>query len=135
MARELLYKAGLTLKVVSWENDGDYYKTMEISYDDLEKAKAMARMCRKLFKSSCNHSDAIGNSDYADADIIEAFRQSDDYFKANYTEQSFLEFVCDNASDFLGWGEEENISYRVCESATLYNIKEDVWLDKVEVEI
>lgn len=35
MKRELIYKKGLLLKVVSWGNDGDHYKTTHV--DTLEE--------------------------------------------------------------------------------------------------
>ena len=64
--RKLIYKKGLLLKVVSWENDADLYETTETYIDDLEKAKAYTYMFKTLFKSESNGENGIGNASEGD---------------------------------------------------------------------
>jgi hypothetical protein len=130
--KELIYKKGLLLKVVSWENDGDYYKTTETYFEDIEEAKAIQKLCSILFKSENNGDNGIGNSFGGLEDRIEEYRQEDDYFKERYNKETFAEFVKDTSHNYMEYSE-EGYDYRVCESAKLYKIKEDVYLDMVEL--
>lgn len=60
MTKKKVINKGYTLEVVSWENDGDNYRTKSVTFDDLECAKATKHMCENLFIS--NHDDkTIGN--------------------------------------------------------------------------
>ena len=131
MSKKLIYKKGLLLKIVSWENDGDHYKTVEYPVDNLEEAKALTRMCKILFKSCNNGEGGIGNSDSSEKETIINFYNKDSYFKTIYLEDEFVDYVNDIHGELLGYS--DYYSYRVCESASLYNIKEDVYLDIVKV--
>jgi len=132
--RKLIYKKGLLLKVVSWENDADLYETTETYIDDLEKAKAYTYMFKTLFKSESNGENGIGNASEGDykKKRIEEFRQETDYFRDNFTEDEFFQFIHDRSGEFVGYS--EWYAYRVCESAELFEVKEDVYLDIVKVE-
>lgn len=132
MSKELIYRKGYLLKTTSWENDADYYKTTENSVDTLEEAKALKKMFLILFKSKNNGENGIGNSFDDESERIEEYRLTCDYFKEKFTEEEFGIFVSDIAHEYTG--SSECYQYRICESCELYEVKEDVYLDKVKVE-
>lgn len=59
--KKLIIKKGYTVEVVSWENDGDNYKTKSQTYSTKEEALLVKKMCNTLFKSSNNGEAGIGN--------------------------------------------------------------------------
>jgi len=133
--QKLIYKKGLILKVSSWENDGDHSRTIEYTPDTIEEGKALKRMCEDLFRSSNNDEGGIAN-DYGVSlesyeEMINEFFEKDEYFKGCPEEDRMeeLEEIIDN---LLGYSE-EGYSCRLCESATLFEVKEDVYLDMVEL--
>jgi len=134
MSKELIYKKGILIEVISWENDGDHYNTQEYSVSTIEEAKGIKRMCEILFKSEHSGDLAIANdcgasiSDYED-EILE-FMSNDKWFNTVH-ESNVISVVEDLAYQLMGSSEDYNC--RVCESCTIYNIKEDVYLDKVEL--
>ena len=40
---------GYTITVVSWENDGDNYKTKSITVETIEEARVIHKICKELF--------------------------------------------------------------------------------------
>lgn len=133
--KELIYKKGLLLKVVSWENDGDNYKTTETYINTIEEGKALKHMFEVLFKSENNGKNGIGNASEGDdkSERIEEYRQENEFFKEKYTKKEFFNYINDTINEgFMEWS--EFYSYRVCESATLYEIKEDVYLERIEIK-
>lgn len=60
MQMKVLYKAGYLIRVTSWENDGDNYKTKEIQVADELKAKAIVKFVN-LFGRSCSSYNDISN--------------------------------------------------------------------------
>ena len=136
MSKELIYSKGLLIETVSWENDGDYYKTTENSVADKEFAIEIVKMLNSLFKSENGNQGEpqIGNTSDDCEERIERYRKNNEYFRDKYSEEDFFEFVDDISENYLDYSEEGYI-HRVCEKATLYEIMEDVYLDKIEVEI
>lgn len=90
-------------------------------------------MFETLFKSENNGDNGIGNASEGDdkKERIEKFRKKTKYFKDHYTEEEFFDFITDESEDFMGWS--EWYQYRVCESVTLYNVKEDVYLETIKI--
>ncbi len=57
---------GYTITVVSWENDGDNYNTNSLVLEDKDRAFAIAKMAKELFKSGSNSGEGIGNTNEGD---------------------------------------------------------------------
>ncbi len=74
---------GYTVEVVSWENDGDNYRTKTKTYKTKEEAIAVKHMCDNLFKSATNNGGGIGN--LMDYETTEAYTVILNYFADNPT--------------------------------------------------
>lgn len=61
MSKKLIVKEGYTLEVVSWENDGDNYKTKSYTDESLDKIKALVRLC-EMSSSESTHKGGMGNA-------------------------------------------------------------------------
>ena len=133
MSKKLIYKKGLLLKVVSWENDADHYQTTETNMETLEEAKAYQRMFLELFKSENNGDNGIGNSFDDKEERIEEFRLSDVFFKEKYTKEEFFDFINDSSPDYMGHSV-EGYDYRICETCEIFEVKEDVFLNKIKID-
>lgn len=74
MTKKKVINKGYTVEVISWENDGDNYKTKSSTFETLEEAKAVKHMCENLFIS--NYDDkTLGNKmddEYEDCMLIAA---------------------------------------------------------------
>ena len=74
--KHLLLPKGYTLYITSWENDGDYYNTMEYTVDNKDIAKEILDFCN-LCESGSNNTTTVGNG-YASSRenlIVEFFKQ------------------------------------------------------------
>lgn len=61
MKKKVISK-GYTLEIVSWENDGDNYNTINHTVKSLEEANRLHKICTELFCSHHNGEKGIGNS-------------------------------------------------------------------------
>jgi hypothetical protein len=61
VSKKLVAKEGYTLEVVSWENDGDNYKTKTYSDESLDKIKALQKLC-EMSSSETTHKGGLGNA-------------------------------------------------------------------------
>lgn len=134
--KELIYKKGIILKVSSWENDGDHSRNLEHVVKSLEEGKAYQRMCSTLFKPNHEGPMAIANDygavlEHYEGEINEFF-DGDEFLKYIPKENRINE-VEEIAEVLMGYSE-EGYSCRVCDSCTLYEVKEDVYLDLVEIK-
>lgn len=69
--RKKVIEKGYNVEVVSWENDGDNYRTHSGVYFTKEEALAVKHMCENLFRSSNNGEGGIGCfMDYEDDEAI-----------------------------------------------------------------
>ena len=131
--KKLIYRKGILLKIVSWENDADNYRTVETVIDTVEEAKAIGRLCKEVFKAYHDGPFGISNDFQADIGKYESriieFMSNDEFFK-NTAEEDMIGLVEDYAYDLLGY---TDYSARVCESCEIFEIKEDVYLDIVKV--
>ena len=59
MSKKLIVNKGYRLEVTSWENDGDDYRTLNMTFDTKEEALAVVKMAKVVWKSSNN--GGIGN--------------------------------------------------------------------------
>ena len=133
---------GYTLEVVSWENDGDNYKTKCQVFDTKEEALAVKNLCENIFLSSNNNIEGgIGNlmeDEGAEAKLIimhylanntylikdiESFETNESY------EDECIDLVMDYNYNLMG--SSEYYYSRVLDSYSLYYSKEDVFLEEV----
>ncbi len=143
MEKELVYKKGYHLKVVSWENDADNYRTKFVHYESKEKAQMVQTVCLDLFKSCNNGDGGIGNS--CNHHLSRATITTENFIEKNpeiskalgltlehdeYCEEDMMtDTVLDLAYSLMGWS--EWYLARVCESATLYYVPEDLYIEVV----
>ena len=97
---KVLYKAGYTVRVTSWENDGDNYKTVDFHVGEKEKVDVVVKFAN-LFISNSNNPSGIGNL------------SDDEGFKAHYILGEFYEqnmpwFCADIDLDGVTDEDEEN---------------------------
>lgn len=127
---------GYTLEVVSWENDGDNYKTETVTVEDKNLAIALVNMCKVLFTSINRSKTGIGNT--TEYEEIEAKERILDYMSKNpilcngETEEEKLITIC------MGWnykllGESAYYYSRVYENVTITYSKEDQYIYLEEV--
>lgn len=139
MKKEKVINKGYTLKIVSWENDGDYYKTKFKTVETLDEAKRIYDMCTKLFCSETNGKGGVGNSmdgecqdviiDYVKANI-ELF--DDEYAKAlkEEDEDTIFDWIRDEAYNLMGAS--AFYDFRVCESCSCTYSPEDIEVEVIE---
>lgn len=132
---------GYTITVISWENDGDNYKTESITVDSKEKAKAYYDMMQ-LCKSKNNQPGGIiklGNSHNkfsgAQREVISEFLkenplllEGDDVENAD--EDQLVDWFTELANELLGYS--EDYICRVMESCTVTYSDKDIYLDEIK---
>lgn len=133
MATKKIISKGYILEVVSWENDGDYYRTKTITVKKKEKALALYTLCTTLFNN--NSSYGIGNNceiSSKDKERIKNFfsknKQLFPKLDIEDTEQ-LIDYCMDKAYDLMG--SSEYYSIRVCESCTVFYSPEDIYLEEI----
>ena len=90
--RKKIIDKGYTVEVVSWENDGDNYRTEKETYSDKEEALAVKHLCENLFLSSNNGEGGIGN--LMDDEYTQAHSIIVEYFINNPTLLKLNEIPC-----------------------------------------
>ena len=135
MIKNLIQKKGYTITVESWENDGDYSQTREVTVETLEKAKALANICELAHRTK-NNRNGIGNTSEYDEEkckdlILEFFENEENKVLLNdrcKTEDDYIDIFNDWAGDLLGYS--EFYLYRVCDSYEISYTPEDVYVEK-----
>lgn len=134
---KLIVRKGYRITVVSWENDADYYRDMNITVDTKEKALAYSHIFTNLFAlSSDPGSMGVGNlGDYDIEKFTQRVQQYADKHVDNLKlvgcdiEDGLLEHIGDIGYDLMG-GSECYLS-RVCDSVSIHYIKEDVYAEVI----
>ena len=132
MEKTKVIQKGYTITVVSWENDGDNYRTKSMVVDSKEKALAIKHMCETIFKS-CN--GGIGNM--MDDEGDKAFEVILPYMKAypdlydnkDYNDGELLD-ICLNLNYEL-MGGSTSVASRVCESVRITYSPEDIYVETI----
>lgn len=128
---------GYTLTVVSWENDGDNYRTKSMTVDTKEQAQAIHKMCTTLFLS--RNKGGIGNlmsDDYSEAEeLIVPFMKNNLCLLEKYdvpydADNKTLINIC-NEYNYALMGGSECYYSRVCESCTVTYSPEDIFLEEI----
>ena len=135
--KTLVQAKGYTITVESWENDGDYSQTKEVTVDTLEKAKALANICELAHRTK-NHRNGIGNTCESRDDekckdlILEFFQNEENLILLDNIscddEDDYIDIFNDWAYDLLGCS--EFYLYRVCDSYEISYTPEDVYVEK-----
>lgn len=110
---------GYTVIVDSWENDGDYYQTNQVTVETKEEARRLSHICSNLFQSEC-----IGNTT-SQEEVIEGldFYNSFNIYPVTEMEAERI------ASDLLG--RSEYYRYRMCENVTILYTPEDLYVELI----
>jgi len=124
MEKVLVAKKGYTIEVVSWENDGDNYKTNYLTVGSKEEALKIQKICKELFCSCHNGESGIGNSTDG-----ETYGAIEDYLEENPEIGFSVDRIDELASDLLGYS--EFYDYRVCERSTITFLEEDVYAEVI----
>lgn len=115
---------GYTITVVSWENDGDNYRTEEKTVETKEEAAKINFICKKLFVCCHDNESGIGNSmDRESDDIIKNF------IKNNPQLNLTVDYINDLAIRLMGGS--EYYDYRICECCTTVYSSEDIYLEEI----
>lgn len=116
---------GYTISVVSWENDGDNYKTKSVTVWDKDEALKIKKICEELFVSRNNGAGGIGNSMDGECDWL-----IDEYIEENPEMKLTKNYIKTLASDLLGYS--ECYDYRVCESVTVTHLEDDIYAEIIK---
>lgn len=130
---------GYTIKVISWENDGDFYNTKFYNTDSLEKAKAIVELCKTLFRSANNVEGGIGNTTVYDEDDYEKVFEIVIPFMKNHPEllkdktivsdEDLYEICMDYAFELMG--SSEFYVTRVCQSVEVTYSPLDIEVEEI----
>ena len=128
---------GYTIKVVSWENDGDNYNTKNMVIDSREIAKAISEMCNTIFKSKNSKIyHGIGNimsEDYEDAyDVIIPFMNEHPILwndKPNPTDEELINICMEYNNQLMG--SSEWYYSRVMEKCTVTYSSKDIFVEEI----
>lgn len=125
---------GYTITVISWENDGDNYRTKSITVDNIEEAKAISEMCETIFISCNNGESGIGNmmDDEGDdaKEVILPFMKENPVLwegKKNPSDEELIGICMEINYNLMG-GSECYFS-RVMERCDVTYSKEDIFLE------
>lgn len=135
MEKRKVISKGYTIEVTSWENDGDNYNTEKIVEQNLDKAKAIGKMCEDLFASTNSAKKGIGNTNEgsegrAQEKIVDYMRNNPILCDNKELTDGKLISICMNYNHDLMGGSEYYYS-RVCESVTITYSPEDVYLEEI----
>lgn len=142
---QVLYTKGYLIRVTSWENDADNYKTSEIQAETEQEARAVVEFCALFSNANPNtigniyypeweskergHAHSVilefhkSNAGFIDADTP---AENDPYSEDDYVIEAYLDFAYD-----LGLRGGEFFT-RVCDSVEIFRIPTDVLVEKME---
>ena len=136
--KKLVVKKGYTIEVISWENDGDNYKTKYMTVSSIETAKAIKHLCETVFVSKHDNL-TIGNKmeeDYLKCyEIVKTYLLSnpllvpDDVNIKTIDVGNLWDSISHYNYDLLD--SSEYYFSRVCESCIIYYSPEDVFADLI----
>ena len=113
---------GYTIEVVSWENDGDNYRTQRMTVATKEEALKIKKICKDLFKTGGEF--GVGNSmDGEGQPLILA------YMKSNPEMELTTGYINDCKYELMGGS--EYYDFRVCESVQVTYLPEDVFAEEI----
>lgn len=125
---------GYTLTVVSWENDGDNYKTQQVTVEDKNVAAALVKMCRELLLSINNSTTGVGNAteyetETAEKLVVEFMKSNPVLCNGKSEAKKLIPIARDWIYNLVD--SSEYYYARVCESVSVTYSSEDVYLEEV----
>jgi len=137
---EKVVSKGYTLKVTSWENDGDNYRTKFIHSESKEEIEALCRICDLASRKITHTPGGIGNEmdeEKVTRIAVDFFEKDENKFSLTHVkDQSKLsdDEYFDLLTDYtqLLFGSSEYYICRVCEEYTVTYSPEDIYVDLIE---
>jgi len=132
MTNKVVVEKGYTIEVVSWENDGDNYRTKTMTVGNKDYALAVFDMCKVLFND--DYDIGIGNmvdgeNDEASSKIIAYVSDKPIITKGAKTNTEKVDLVLDINCDLLG--PSDFYISRVFESGSIVYSPKDVILEVI----
>lgn len=140
--KKTLYKKGFLIRVTSWENDADNYKTKEVNVDTEERAKQVVKFCWLFGSRRLRGDRGIGNihGDYhadevdgAQKVLIQFYHDNPNFFDEIPEDPDYIgDWMIDFAYD-LGLSGGEYYT-RVCEKVEVFYFDQDVTCEELSRE-
>jgi len=134
MGQKKIAKKGYTLEVVSWENDGDDFRIERKTYQDKDKAIAVAKMCKELFCSKNNGGDGVGNSMDNECydQVVEYMKDNPELTKNHNCEddEDLWDLCCDYSYELMDGS--DFYDFRVCEKVEIYYVPDDIFVNTID---
>lgn len=132
--REKIVSKGYTLKVVSWENDGDNYKTTSIVTDsvtDLKYFVDICKYCKQTHKGFTIANECSDNLTEPQREWI--LKLMEKHSKRSDDEEEDLEEFLETTDELLG--SSEWYLARVCSSYSVTYSEVDIYTELLDVEM
>lgn len=126
MKTGILLKAGYHVEVISWENDGDNYRTHRHHVDTLTEARGIQLLCNTFMK---NEGDVDETSNEQLHDYYDERRP---LYEQKCTMEEFADYVRDLSHSIVG-STDGGLS-RVCESCEIYHCPQDLTRNLITFE-
>lgn len=134
---EKVVQKGYTLKVTSWENDADNYRTKFIYSESKEKIKALCGICDLASRKITHTPGGIGNEmneEKVTRIAVEFFGKEENKILIDpnfeYSEEDYYDRLVEYTGELFGYS--EYYICRVCEEYTVTYSAEDVYVDLIE---
>ncbi len=134
--KEKIFNKGYTLRVHSWENDGDYSAIKTFTVDSLEEAKELKKLVEFSKYKSPSEISGLGNAndeDYLDykPKIVKEMKKFKhlEYVKDAETDDDYFDAWAEYNLELLG--SSEWYLSRVCEKAEILYAPEDIYIEKI----
>lgn len=133
-------KKGYTLKVKSWENDGDNYRTKYYTVPTEKEAKVIVKMCKELLVSN---DGGIGNM--LDSEDVEAQYLVSEWVEGNpdifigfddyemWDDAETYDYIIELKNELVGYS--EYYISRVVESVQVTYSPEDIYVEEVNYNV
>lgn len=125
--KEVILKAGYTLKIVSWENDADFYNTITYHVEDRAWAIVLKHICENLLRSRYSSEYGVGNTNLSDSfSTARIEKYVEDYGTPDgVSGEEFFDWLHDLSYDLVGSSYESDC-IRVCESCKVLYTPVDI---------
>ena len=129
-----LMKEGYTLRVTSWENDADNYRTIDIAGLSKEEVKGLVAVCD--YCSKTNTESSIANEDSVSEEAkkrINKILEEHPILNQYIVDIDEYENPINDITNML-FGYSEWYLCRVCDKYEIFYTPEDILVDKLSIE-
>jgi len=135
VAKEKVVSKGYTLKIVSWENDADNYKTIFKTAETLEEVKEIKNFCEVLLNKENNKLIFVRPRDRAKVvrrleNFIAGNPEFSDWLEEAEDDDDLIQWAVEYAEGLVGYS--DFYFFRVCKSCTVTYSPEDIYVETVE---